>query len=320
VVDNAGDEQDPFSTDLFGNPALTPLTPIQARTLDAAAEIMQDPPDKASYLHSILCQVGMPRKRTEGRSFERRSGTASMLLEAGKLWNGGEWVEQPLPYGARPRLVMVHISSEALRSKRREVSIGESAREFMLALGIEVSGGPRGNYGMLRQQMEALAACRLSLGYKIDSKAVTLDAKPFSRFDAWVRSPEKQRSMFPAEIQLSQEFFDTLMDNAVPLDPRALGALKDSALAIDIYTWLAHRLCRIPTSKPTMVSWFNLRDQFGQEYADPKDFKKAFRISLKRVIDVYPEANVYPTIGGFRLLPSKPPIPKTRIIVALPEA
>jgi hypothetical protein len=318
VVSDTADEQDLFSTDLFGNPA--PLTPIQARTIDAAAEIMQDQPDKASYLHSILCQVGMPRKRTEGRFFERRNGTASMLLEAGRLWSGKDWIEQPLPYGAKPRLVMVHISSEALRSRRREVAIGGSAREFMLALGIDSSGGPRGNYMMLKQQMEALAACRLTLGYQVDSKAVTLDAKPFSRFDAWVRSPEKQRSMFPAEIQLSQEFFDTLMDNAVPLDPRALGALKDSALAIDIYTWLAHRLRRIPFSKPVMVSWFNLRDQFGQEYAQSKDFKRTFNIALKRVLAVYPDAKVYDTIGGFRLFASKPPITETKTTVYLPKA
>lgn len=32
------------------------------------------------------------------------------------------------------------------------------------------------------------------------------------------------------------DFFDTLINHAVPLDYRALGALKHSAIALDIYT------------------------------------------------------------------------------------
>ena len=53
---------------------------------------------------------------SEGRTFERESGTVSIMLEAGRLWNGRKFVEQPLPYGTRPRLVMVHLSSEAIRT------------------------------------------------------------------------------------------------------------------------------------------------------------------------------------------------------------
>ena len=32
-----------------------------------------------------------------------------------------------------------------------------------------------------------------------------------------------------------------------------------------------------------MWSWENLHDQFGQEYANPKDFKKEFRAVLRQV-------------------------------------
>jgi hypothetical protein len=46
--------------------------------------------------------------------FERRNGHASILVEAASLWDGSAWVEQPLPYGATARLIMVYISSEAV--------------------------------------------------------------------------------------------------------------------------------------------------------------------------------------------------------------
>jgi hypothetical protein len=76
--------------------------------------------------------------------------------------------------------------------------------------------------------------------------------------------------------------------HAVPLDYRALSALKHSALALDVYTWLAHRLCRIDKFAGVMLSWQNLRDQFGQEYADSKDFKREFRDVLRQVTVVFP--------------------------------
>lgn len=78
---------EPTQTDLFSfvpEAQIKPLSPIVRRVVSTAAEIMEDAPDRVDFLHTVLCQVGMPRKRQESRVFERRSGTASMLLEAGR--------------------------------------------------------------------------------------------------------------------------------------------------------------------------------------------------------------------------------------------
>lgn len=123
----------------------------------------------------------------------------------------------------------------------------------------------------------------------------------------------KQRSLWPGKLELSEEFFETLALHAVPLDHRALSALKHSALALDIYTWLAHRLCRIRKAEGIKLSWSNLRDQFGQEYRDPKNFKKEFQQALWQVHAVYPEAHIEDATGGLILKPSKPPLSKTTV-------
>ena len=276
---------------------------------------MQEAPDRADFLHAILCQVGMPRKATPGRVFERSSGGASMMLEAGKLWTGRTWREVPLPYGTRPRLVMVHVSSEAVRTRSREIHIGDSMKDFLIALGIDTNGGPRGGYTMFKRQMEALAASRLTLGFTGGGRAVTLDAKPISRFEAWLHPSGEQRPLWPGLLELSQEFFDTLAAHAVPLDHRALGALKHSALSLDLYTWLAQRLCRVRKPGGVKLSWENLREQFGQEYADPKNFKKEFRQAIRPALAVYPDARVEEVAGGILLRPSQPPMPKTQVSV-----
>ena len=91
----------------------------------------------------------------------------------------------------------------------------------------------------------------------------------------------EQRTLRPGSRELSPHFYETLRQHAVPLDYRALSALKHSALALDISTWLTHRLYCIREVNGVRLSWENLRDQFDQEYSEIKDFKREFRYVLK---------------------------------------
>jgi hypothetical protein len=162
----------------------TGLTPIAARLTDVAAEIMQEPPDRADFLHTVMCQVGMPRKAITERTFTRRNGAVALEIEAGKLWDGREWRPQPLPYGTKPRLVLVHISSEAVRTRSREIEVGHSISGFLQTLGLGTNGGRNGTFPAFKTQMLALAACRMTIGLSAGNEAETVDAKPNERFRA----------------------------------------------------------------------------------------------------------------------------------------
>lgn len=290
--------------------------PLTDRIVEAYDRIVSEPPDRTDFLHTVMCQVGMPRRATEARVFERHNGPFSILLEAGKLWTGKEWEPQPLPYGTTPRLVMVHLSSEAIRTRDRRVELGDSMRQFLQTLGIQTNGGERGGYTTFRKQMEALAACRLTIGMSSQGKVVTVDAKPIKRFEAWFQQDGQQQTLWPGVLELSPDFYETLTQHAVPLDYRALSALKHSALALDVYMWLAHRLCRIRQPGGVMLSWENLREQFGQEYKNSKDFKREFRDVLRKVWLVYPDARIADVPGGILLRESPPPISKATFSLA----
>jgi hypothetical protein len=293
-------EQNPGTAELF-----TP-TPLQRRLIDAAVEIEQCGPDTVEFLHTVLCQVGLPRSSTNARVFERSSGQASIRIEAGAIFKSGKWVEQLLPYGAKPRLALIHVSSEAVRTGCRTVEIGESIAAFLRALGLPTNGPA---YTEMKRQMERLAACNMMLGIASPSRDITISAKPIEKFEAWLQFDGQQRSMWPGVLDLSQPFFETLLAHAVPLDPRAIAGLQKSALALDAYAWLAQRLCRVRKAEGVKLSWGNLRGQFGQEYACTKDFKKEFRPALFKVRAVYPDARVEEEAGGIRLHSSPPPIP-----------
>ena len=287
------------------------LTAQENKLLDVATDIATTPPsgEDMAFTHAVLCQVGLPRAKVEGREFMRQSGAAWVNVQAGYLDEGKGPVQQPIPYGVMPRLALAWVSTYAVRHGAREIPIGDSAAEFLrLMLGADtVSQGAR--YTTLRKQMHALAACRLQLGFR----GRTFNGQPVEQFDAWVSNRDSsQRPLWPGVMTLSDHYFNELRDSAVPLDNRALHALKGSALALDVYAWLAHRLHRIE-GKGVVLHWKSLREQFAQEYRgkDPdKDFKKEFLPVLRRVQAVYPNANVKQVTGGLLLLGSPPPIPK----------
>jgi hypothetical protein len=278
-----------------------------ARVLRFAADIADSPPDRPDFLHTVLCQVGLPRRATAELKFERRNGLASLLVEAGSLYSGQKWLQQPLPYGPKPRLALVHISTEAVRTKSRVIDSGRSLHDFMRRLGIGTNGREYKNF---RQQMRALSACRMSLGYG----NTTIDAKPIEKFSTW-NALEEEHDHDEGVIELTSKFYDSLIDSAVPLDPRALACLQGSSLALDIYTWLSHRLHRVSRVSGDRVTWSNLSDQFGQEYSEIKDFKKTFQRALLQVRAVYPDARLDEVRGGYILLRSKPPVPPSPSIV-----
>jgi hypothetical protein len=279
------------------------------KLLRASAEIAAAAPsgEDIAFLHTVMCQVGLPRSRVVGTEFVRRSGNAWVSLQAGLLDEGSGPVMQPLPYGALPRLALQYVSTYAKRFKTREVPIGGSAREFLQHLGLSTSGGVRGGYTALRRQIHALAASRIQFG----CGGRTFNGQLVEEFDAWSPLDGVQRALWPGRVVLSESYFNDLLAYGVPLDLRALRALKGSALALDVYMWLAHRLHRIGVN-PCHVEWKSLKAQFGQEYTGARqlrDFKTSFVSALDAVLAVYPAARLEHHSWGLVLWESPPPVP-----------
>jgi hypothetical protein len=278
--------------------------------LDAAVDIRQEESATIEYQHGILCQVGLPRKKQDSRVFERSFKNASLLVEAGKLWDGRKWVEQPLPSGPKPRLALIHINSEAVRTQSPQIEIGRSCAEFLRRIGLSGEGGR--NYNLFKRQMMALAAARLTLGFTLKDKAITVDAKPIKEFQAWLSDNEDQPALWPGSLTLSQDYFDSLLEHAVPLDPRAIGALSHTALGLDWYSFLARRLREL--ERAVRIPFVSLQEQFGQEYKGKNaadDFQKELLKINKQVLAVYPDAKIERVTGGLILNPSHPPIRST---------
>jgi hypothetical protein len=266
-------------------------------------------------MHAVLCQLGLPRNPTPSKTFERSSGRAHLSLQAGRWFNGMKFIDQPLPSGTRPRLVLINLCSEAVRTRDRHVNIGGSVREFLRRLNIDPGGESMAQF---RKQMLALSCCRMTLAMVTADGPAQVNAEPIEGFQAWHTDEDGQQTLWPGYIRLTEKFFESLMDHAVPLETEAIGRLQNSAFALDVYSWLAHRLWRVNDPQGVTVSWGALKEQFGQEYSDTRNFRRRFLGALKNATGAYQDARIECVKGGLRLLPSPPPVKRMVVSVAVP--
>ena len=137
-------------------------------------------------------------------------------------------------------------------------------------------------------------------------------------FDLWFPKDTRQRVLWPSTVRLSTDYFNSLLSHAVPLDERAIAALSQSALALDVYCWLAQRLHRVPGLKPQFIHWPALYEQFGQGYTRLRAFRSFFAKTLHQVRLAYPAAKFDADAKGMYLWNSPPPV-KKRLVALAPQ-
>ena len=264
----------------------------------------------------ILVSSSLPYKKPKP---EQLSESGNWVRENGEYTLIVQGLEKGIPYGIYPRLFLIWLCDEAYKTESQKISLGGSYREFARRLDIDSSMGSRGSGTLMLRQIECLLESRIAFqrtkgNDKLGAKRteflnITEDFDLF--WDA--RSPD-QPSIFESEINLSDKFYNEIVQNYVPQDMRAIKAIREmqSPLAMDILLWLTYRLFVIyKQGKPVMVPWKSVMAQFGSGYARNRDFiERAFKPGSKLVLSLYPDAKVEANETGLLLKPSKPLVPE----------
>jgi Plasmid encoded RepA protein len=286
-------------------PEMRPLSPIKQRLIEMP---VTDEPD-ILYQHSVLCQTCMPyRDPGDVRTWQRHNGMIHLLIQAGQALDpsAGAFVDVGLPFGPKPRLVLYHLNTEALRKQSPLIDLEDSLTAFVKrTLGLDPGGR---NIRTVKDQLSRLAAADFRLGALYDNRAITVKGTVIEGFELWIPRDPRQRTLWPTTVQFSQRYFESLLRHAVPLNEAAVSRLSHSAMGLDLYTWLAQRLHRIDPKKGAFVPWVSLKEQFGIGYGRMNNFKRDFRTTLKQVHIVYREARFDLDQKGMRLQHSRPPV------------
>ena len=263
------------------------------------------------YQHSVLCQTTLPYRDPgeAARTWERANGLVSLVVAAGQAFDphSRRFVDVGLPFGPKPRLVLYHLNAEALRTQSPVIELEDSLTAFVKrTLGLDTKGR---NIRTVKDQLTRLSASDFRIGtVTTDGRALTVKGSVIEGFELWVARDPRQKTLWPTTVQFSQRYFESLMRHAVPLNEGAVASLSHNAMALDIYTWLAQRLHRIQDGKTALIPWASLHDQFGQGYAQIREFRRVFNRTLKQVREAYPQAKYDSDEQGLLLRHSKPPV------------
>ena len=275
-----------------------------ARQVDHLVTAREAEPD-LGFMARMLALCSLPRTNPgRRRQYKRVNGPYTLIMSA----TGNA----RLPYGNLPRLLLAWVSTEAVRTQRRELSLGRSLSEFMRAVGIfNDSGAMRRR---LRTQMDRLFHSAVSLSYEDEHGKQSASSLVADRVEFWWNPKRPQEAvLWDSKIRLGEDFFNEIIRHPLPLDMNILKALKRSPLGLDLYMWLSYRTFTL--KKPILLRWKDLYRQFGAHPSKATDWRtvgnfrtKALR-ELKKIEEAWAGLNYGLARGALIVAPSKPPIP-----------
>jgi hypothetical protein len=275
------------------------LTPQTIDTLINQALAIEDEQAQDAgalgFMARAMVQATLPHSKVAGNEFTRVNGNYSLTIMAPSSIG--------LPYGTIPRLLLAWLTTEAVKTKSRELELGDSLSGFMAELDMMPTGGRWGSITRLKDQSRRLFSSSITAVYEDGPGFAVINQAVADRAQFWWdnKNPE-QAGLWKSTVTLSENFFNEVIDRPVPIDMRAVKALKKSPMALDIYTWLTYRSSYLKRS--TIIPWSSLAQQFGSNYAVLRQFKAAFLNELKKVVLVYGQVQVEATEQGLIVKPS----------------
>ena len=282
--------------------------------LDAATDIRMNPEDvERSYMARQLVQCTLPHSDPGNVSVWTR--TNGHLTLAIRPYVDLRTRKPQYPYGSIPRLLLFWLVTEATQKKSRRIRLGNSLDSFMREIGLNprTGGGKRGDAARLHSQMERLFRAVVSFEDQREWSKSYVDMQIAPRGTLWWDPARaEQDNLWESWVELGEDFYTAITAAPVPVDMRALRALKRSPLALDLYAWLAYTSFTAGLkSKPRVVPWSGLHAQMGAEYAELRQFRAKVLLALRKIGLVCPALKVESTQTTLIVHPSRPAITST---------
>jgi hypothetical protein len=294
-----------------------PPTKAQLALIEAAVAIREEP-DAAerAFMARQLVQCTLPHSNPGNMPlWKRSSGNMTLAIQPGIDIDTEKSIGYP--YGTIPRLLLFWIITEAVQTKSRRLVLGSSLADFMRQVGLDPSGGgKRSDYRRLKDQMRRLFKCHISFNVVMDEKGAhgdrwrNMEVAPDG--ELWWHPHPDQTALWESWIELGEKFFEAATVSPVPIDMRALRALKRSPLALDVYAWASYRAFAIVQKKqpPKFIAWQILMQQLGADYGTVKDFKKKASAALRKIATLYPGLTIAKAKGGFTIHATRLAVPQ----------
>jgi hypothetical protein len=212
------------------------------------------------WYHPAFCHVSLPPEPGGTGPWHRSLSGTTVSIEP-----GGD--PDRLPGGRLLRRLLMHLCDSALRAGQNQVTLGDRAAALAAAMNPPVAPA---DVAELEAQVAALLGCRITVATEGGPGLSVLDARG---------RPRAVAAEWRPVLRLNARFLDNLGRDKVALDREVVAALQGSALALDIYAWLA---AAKPDQQEAVLaeSWPELQARFGAPGQDAESFQAAFTAAL----------------------------------------
>lgn len=298
---------------------VTKLKPGQRKLVDIAEEIRLRSVfdrDEMGFSTRMFVQCNLPHSDpgNELPIWSRTNGNLCLSIQPKRYKKDGEIVCVGYPYGTIPRLLLFYVCSQAIQTKKKEISLDRTLSAFMHTINLDVTGGRWGTINRFKDQFRRLFTANIDFTGSFGDVTVDKKATIASKLQLWwdVQEPN-QGSLSESYVVLTEEFYDEIMNHPIPVDMGIVSAIKQSPIALDLYTWLTYRI--VSVIKPTRISWASLANQIGADYNRLDNFVTSAKEALHKIYALWPDLKIEESKGNITLKPGTPSVPMKILIM-----
>lgn len=245
--------------------------------------INEDERRRFGLVSKISSMVSMPYRSRHLTRITRRNGSLTVSIQT----NTDE-----VASGIYPRkfeiflLQMIASGDPSWDDESLTLYLGGSFRQFMRSIGSTIGGRQA---KALRTQMERLWKSTISITDEGDPEYTRGVQFVVARTMSAYWGQQDDETLDQSWVQFSPEYIAMITRKVVPVDLDIVAKIN-SPLALDIYWWAARRLYAAVGS--VVVTWSQLRNQFGSDAESIRKFKQLMKTGFKEVQKYWPELTI----------------------------
>ncbi len=258
--------------------------------------------DSIGFLPKFLTITTLPHSDLKTEKYVRSARFGAQKINLTIMSRHG------VPYGVIPRRILAWICAEAVRKKSPVIRLGKSQAVFLKKVNLTSDNSK--NLARFKDQAKRLFSSTISVD--IENRDDQIESHDFEQIliankASFLWSPHKgqQELSWQGELTLSTEFFNAIIEKAIPIDMRIISKLS-SALSIDLYVFLCWRFSYL--TQKSLIQWNELKNRLGSNYPETSqgmaDFKANAKKKLKEVLLLQDNFQVSATKEGLLISPS----------------
>ena len=283
-------------------PKITSQRKRHLQLVNLAGDLAEQTREEAGalgFMSRLLIMVNLPYRDlgNNKKVWIRKNGKVTIIVASSYNKDG---VSVGIPYGSYPRIILAYIITQAVKTNSPNIYLGKGFRDFIEMIGLEKGGHQFKN---VKKQLERILSASFAWTYETDNMESRTNIQVSHQSQLWwnPKNPD-QKTLWESYINLNHHFFTEIINNAVPIDFRALTVLKNSPLGLDLYMFVLWRTFKI--NEPVYISWQSLQKQLGTQHNELKEFTRECKKHIKRIQSVCPSLNIAFLRGRLCLKPS----------------